>query len=133
MVSATSTDIAIAAQPGDSYPLGAMVRDGGINFCLYARGARKVELLLFETPESPEPHIIVRLDPDIHRTFHYWHVFVTGLVAGQVYGYRVDGPYNPSNGQRFNPNKVLLDPYARAVVGWRNYSRQAAINSYRNC
>ena len=77
---------AIAVQPGDSYPLGAMVRDGGVNFCLYTQGARKVELLLFETPESPQPHLVVQLDPDIHHTFHYWHVFVMGLGAGQVYG-----------------------------------------------
>ncbi|MEL6332750.1 MAG: glycogen debranching protein GlgX [Cyanobacteria bacterium J06626_26] len=128
-----TTAAAIAVQPGDSYPLGAMVRDGGVNFCLYTQGARKVELLLFETPESPRPHRVVQLDPDIHQTFHYWHVFVMGLGAGQVYGYRVDGPYNPDNGQWFNPNKVLLDPYARAVVGWQTYARQAAIDSSDNC
>lgn len=133
MVLATGTDIAIAVHPGDSYPLGAMVRDGGVNFCLYARGARKVELLLFETPDSPQPHMVVQLDPNVHRTFHYWHVLVVGLAAGQVYGYRVDGPYNPENGQRFNPKKVLLDPYARSVVGWSTYSRQAAISSSDNC
>ncbi|MGD1952861.1 MAG: hypothetical protein ACFB14_24925 [Leptolyngbyaceae cyanobacterium] len=94
----------LTVQPGDSFPLGAMVRDGGINFCLYARGARWVELLLFDTPDDPEPKITIRLDPNTNHTFHYWHVFVGGLSAGQVYGYRVDGPYNPENGQRFNPN-----------------------------
>ncbi|MEM1251231.1 MAG: glycogen debranching protein GlgX [Cyanobacteria bacterium P01_H01_bin.21] len=123
----------LTVQPGDSFPLGAMVRDGGINFCLYARGARWVELLLFDAPDTAEPQVTIRLDPDVNHTFHYWHVFVGGLSAGQVYAYRVDGPYNPENGQRFNPNKVLLDPYARSVVGWPIYSRQAASNSSDNC
>ncbi len=133
MVSATGTDTTLAIQPGDSYPLGATVRDGGVNFCLYAQGAINVALLLFETADSPQPHRVVQLDPGVNHTFHYWHVFVAGLGAGQVYGYRVDGPYNPDSGQRFNSNKVLLDPYARSVVGWQTYSRQAATDDSDNC
>ncbi|MEM8805494.1 MAG: alpha-amylase family glycosyl hydrolase, partial [Cyanobacteria bacterium P01_G01_bin.38] len=123
----------LIVQPGDSWPLGAMVRDGGINFCLYARGATAVELLLFEQPDSPQPEVTMRLDPQVNHTFHYWHVFVEGLAEGQVYAYRVDGPYEPNNGLRFNPNKVLLDPYSRSIVGWQTYSRQAAIDSSDNC
>ncbi len=120
-------------QVGESFPLGATVRDGGVNFCLYARGATAVELLLFDTPEAPQPQKTIRLDPHKNRTFHYWHVFVVGLSAGQTYAYRVDGPYEPSKGLRFNRNKVLLDPYARSVVGWHNYSRQAASDRSDNC
>ncbi|ESA33601.1 glycogen debranching enzyme [Leptolyngbya sp. Heron Island J] len=123
----------LVIQPGDCFPLGAMVRDGGVNFCVYARGATAVDLLLFESPESPKPETTIRLSPDINQTFHYWHVFIAGVSAGQVYGYRVTGPCNPSQGTRFNPNKVLLDPYARSVVGWQNYSRQAATDDSDNC
>ncbi|MEO1403216.1 MAG: glycogen debranching protein GlgX [Cyanobacteria bacterium J06635_1] len=126
-------DTTLIVQPGDSWPLGAMVRDGGINFCLYARGATAVDLLLFEQPDSPQPQVTMRLDPKANHTFHYWHVFVEGLTAGQVYAYRVDGPYEPNSGLRFNPNKVLLDPYSRSVVGWQTYSRQAAIDGSDNC
>ncbi len=123
----------LEVQTGDSFPLGATVRDGGVNFCVYARGARAVELLLFDTPDAPYPQTIIRLDPKKNRTFHYWHVFLIGIAAEQAYAYRVDGPYDPENGLRFNRNKVLLDPYARSVAGWRNYSRQAAIDGSDNC
>ncbi|MGC1472425.1 MAG: hypothetical protein WA775_07535, partial [Psychroserpens sp.] len=120
-------------QPGDSFPLGATVRSDGINFCLYAPDAIAVELLLFDPPESPEAQAILQLDPDKNRTSHYWHVFVPGLCAGQAYAYRVDGPYDPDNGLRFNRHKVLLDPYARVVAGWENYSRAAATHPFDNC
>jgi glycogen operon protein len=119
--------------PGDSFPLGAMVRDGGVNFCLYAKGATGVELLLFDHPEAPQPAQVIVLDPRQNRTFHYWHGFLPGLRAGQIYGYRVSGPYDPDKGLRFDRNKVLLDPYTRAVVGWRAYRRKAAIDAGDNC
>ena len=120
-------------QPGNSFPLGAVVRDGGVNFCLYAKEATAVELLLFETPEDSEPHTTIWLDPAENRTFQYWHVFVAPLGNEQIYAYRVDGPFMPHSGLRFNRNKVLLDPYTRLVVGWQNYSRQAASHSHDNC
>jgi isoamylase len=126
-------DQGLTLQPGDSFPLGATVRDGGINFCLYAPAATGVELLLFEAPEAPEPKATLRLDPAKNRTAHYWHIFVVGLTAGQAYAYRVDGPFDPSSGLRFNRNKVLLDPYAKTVVGWQAYSREAARGSADNC
>jgi isoamylase len=122
-----------AIQPGDSFPLGATVRDGGINFCLYAPAAKGVELLLFDPPESPQPSATLQLDPTKNRTAHYWHIFIAGLSAGQAYAYRVDGPFDPSSGFRFNRNKVLLDPYARTVVGWATYSRTAASDPADNC
>ncbi len=126
-------EITYTIEPGDSFPLGATVRDGGINFCLYAPGAIALELLLFDPPESPEPQATFHLDPFKNRTSHYWHIFVVGVRAGQGYAYRVDGPFDPSSGLRFNRNKVLLDPYARTVVGWQNYSRLAASHPFDNC
>jgi glycogen operon protein len=66
------------------------------------------------------------LDPAVHRTYHYWHVFVPGVQAGQLYGYRVHGPFDPIKGMRFDADKVLLDPYGRGVVVPKNYSRKAA-------
>jgi isoamylase len=72
------------------------------------------------------PSHVIRLDPTTNRTYHYWHVFVPGLQAGQLYGYRVHGPFDPAKGLRFDPTKVLLDPYGRRVAVPRNYSREAA-------
>jgi glycogen operon protein len=69
---------------------------------------------------------VIALDPAVHRTYHYWHVFVPGVQAGQLYGYRVHGPFDPIKGMRFDAAKVLLDPYGRGVVVPKNYSRKAA-------
>ncbi|MGK7889558.1 MAG: glycogen debranching protein GlgX [Leptolyngbyaceae cyanobacterium] len=123
----------LIVRPGESFPLGATVQDNGVNFCLYSPDATAVTLLLFDAPDDPYPRIAIQLTPQHNRTFHYWHVFVEGLSTGQVYGYRVEGPYDPERGLRFNFNKVLLDPYARLVVGWANYSRTAAIAPTDNC
>ena len=102
-------------QPGSAAPLGATVVDGGVNFSLYSHHADAVELLLFDEG-SAEPAATIALDPASQRTDNYWHVFVAGLGAGQRYGYRVTGPDQPGDGLRFDPSKVLLDPYARAVI-----------------
>jgi glycogen operon protein len=72
-----------------------------------------VELLLFAAHDTPEPFQVIRLDPAENKSFHFWHVFVRGLDSGAHYAYRVDGPFDPAAGQRFNRNKVLIDPYAR--------------------
>lgn len=112
--------------PGQSYPLGATVRADGVNFCVFSRNANAVELLLFDTHDSVEPARIIRLDPDRNRTFYYWHILVHGLRAGQLYAYRVDGPFAPRHGLRFDRSKVLVDPYARAVMYEDNYDRAAA-------
>ena len=69
---------------------------------------------------------MVRIDPATNRTYHYWHVFVPGVRPGQIYGYRVEGPSAPASGLRFDPAKVLLDPYGRGVVVPKNYDREAA-------
>jgi len=111
---------------GHSWPLGATVVDGGINFSVFSRSATGVELLLFDREDDARPARMIRLDPAANRTYHYWHVCVPGIRPGQLYSYRVAGPYDPANGMRFDPAKVLLDPYGRGVVVPKNYSRHAA-------
>ena len=115
-----------AANMGRSTPLGAAVCHDGVNFSLYSRDASGIELLLFDREDDVRPARVIPFDPSINRTYHYWHVFVPGLQAGQLYGYRVHGPFDPSKGMRFDPTKVLLDPYGRGVAVPRNYSREAA-------
>ncbi len=119
--------------PGRSFPLGATPYPQGVNFCLFSANGTGVDLLLFDAPDAPRPARIIQLDSRRNRTVFYWHVFIKGAIAGQVYAYRVYGPHDPEQGERFDPEKVLLDPYARAVVGWETYDRQAAILPGDNC
>jgi isoamylase len=119
---ATALDIA----PGISAPLGASVQPGGVNFSVFSRSATLIELLLFDHPNASEPSIVIPLDPSSHRTYHYWHTFVAGLAPGQVYAYRARGPFEPERGLRFDPEKVLLDPYGLSVAVPDGYDRQAA-------
>jgi isoamylase len=112
--------------PGRSFPLGATLVDGGVNFCVYSGRAKYLELLLFDGATDAEPAHVIRLDARTHRTYHYWHAFVPGLRPGQVYAYRAIGPFDPARGLRFDPAKILLDPYARAVVVPDGYDRAAA-------
>ena len=109
-----------------SAPLGATVCPGGVNFSLFSRKASNVQLLFFDHADDASPCRIVTLDPEKHRTYHYWHIFVPGLGPGQIYAYRVCGPFDPGNGLRFDPTKCLLDPYGRGVVAPEDYSRPAA-------
>src|SRR5262245_38074395 len=111
---------------GRSHPVGATVSGDGVNFCVYSKYATAVELLLFDGPDCVQPAQTVRLDPARNRTYHYWHVEVRRTGAGQVYGYRVFGPNRPDAGLRFDPTKLLLDPYARAVVNTEGYQRSRA-------
>jgi len=117
---------------GTSSPLGATCSHDGVNFSLFSRHATGVELLLFEGVDDARPSRVIRLDPGANRTYFYWHVFVPGLRAGQLYGYRVDGPFHPETGMRFDPTKLLLDPYGRGVVVPERYSRDAAQNEGDN-
>src|SRR5882672_1576293 len=82
---------------GRSYPLGATIVPGGANFSVYSRGASGVELLLFERQDDLRAARVIRLDPAVNRTYHYWHAFVPEVNAGQIYGYRVNGPWDPAN------------------------------------
>jgi isoamylase len=119
--------------PGRSSPIGATVVDGGANFSVFSRNALAVELLLFDREDDAKPARVIPLDPQINRTYHYWHTFVRGVGSGQIYGYRVQGPFEPANGMCFDSAKILLDPYSREVALPRNYSREAAHRPGDNC
>ena len=100
--------------PGQPYPLGAMWDGAGVNFALFSEHATGVELCLFDHPVSSAPveRVAVR-----ERTDLVWHGYLPGIGPGQLYGYRVHGPYQPERGFRFNPAKLLLDPCAKALAG----------------
>ena len=101
--------------PGKPYPLGATWDGQGVNFALYSDNATSVELCLFDSSadvKEPEVRILLK-----ERTHHIWHCYLPDVKPGQLYGYRVHGPYEPQNGHRFNPYKVLIDPYAKAISG----------------
>jgi len=111
---------------GTSAPLGATVLPGGVNFSVFSRSATLIELVLFDDGNAAAPSRIIPLHANRHRTYHYWHGFVPGLAAGQVYGYRVHGPFAPQRGLRFDSEKLLLDPYGLAVAVPDSYDRRAA-------
>ncbi|HYF70599.1 MAG TPA: glycogen debranching protein GlgX, partial [Ohtaekwangia sp.] len=100
--------------PGRPYPLGATLDKDGVNFAIYSENATAIELLLFDEPNDEVESRKIKL---FERTHQVWHVYIPGLKAGQLYGYKVDGPFDPSLGQRFNKHKLLLDPYAKAIAG----------------
>lgn len=100
----------MTVRPGSPFPLGATADQEGVNFALYAENATAVELCLYTGSTETER---IKIED---RTHHIWHVCIAGLKPGQYYGYRVYGPFDPSNGHRFNPNKLLLDPYAKAIT-----------------
>ena len=104
---------------GGPYPLGATLVADGVNFALFSEHATAVHLCLFDTPEGREERIRMT-----ERTEHVWHCFVPALQAGQLYGFRVDGPWKPKEGHRFNAAKLLLDPYAKAVTGRVKWSEE---------
>jgi len=111
---------------GRSFPLGATPAEGGANFSVFSSGARHLELLLFDSAGDADPARVVPLDARTHRTYHYWHAFIPNVRPGQVYAYRAFGPFDPARGLRFDPEKVLLDPYGRGVVVPEGYDRLAA-------
>jgi isoamylase len=111
---------------GKSFPLGATLSCGGANFSVFAKHSKAAQLLLFDRVDDPEPSRVIDLDPRINRTYHYWHAFVPGITAGQLYGWRIAGPFDPSKGLRFDPNKVLLDPYGKCIARPPGRSREAA-------
>jgi isoamylase len=98
--------------PGQPYPLGATWDGRGVNFALYAENAEKVELCLFDSPDSKTEAERIEL-PEYNDMV--WHGYLPDTGPGQLYGYRVYGPYDPAKGHRFNPSKVLLDPYAKCI------------------
>ena len=100
---------------GVPLPFGTHARGAGVNFAFFSRHASRVRLELFDRSEDATPARVIELDPARHRTGDVWHVWVEGIRSGQLYAYRVDGPYQPREGHRFNFNKLLLDPYATAI------------------
>ena len=117
---------AYTASYGQSFPLGASLTPQGANFSIYSKNATGVELLFFSEATDNKPTQTFTLDPVTSRTGNYWHLFVPGVKAGQIYGYRVSGPHQPEQGLRFDAGKVLLDPYGLGVAVPPNYSRDAA-------
>ena len=108
-----STPHLFETEEGEPHPLGATIRDNGVNFSLYSSTATGVELLLFDEHDAPQPLQSIQLIPSKNKTFHFWHIFVKDLKAGAHYAFRVAGPWVPEAGLRHNRNKVLIDPYAR--------------------
>ena len=108
-------------------PLGATPVDGGVHFSVASRQAERLDLVFFERAEDARPSRVIPLDPIKNRSHPYWHIFVPGVRAGQMYAYRAHGPHDPSRGLRFDPQKTLLDPYGRAVAYPKTYDRAAAV------
>jgi len=104
--------------PGRPYPLGATWDGAGVNFAIYSETAEFVELCLFDSVNDPET-VRLRLP---ERTTYVWHGYLKGVLPGQLYGYRIHGPFQPNLGLRFNPNKLVIDPYAKALAGQVNWS-----------
>jgi glycogen operon protein len=100
--------------PGIPYPLGATWDGHGVNFALYAENATGVELCLFDQKMGATQVDTIQM---LERTHHMYHIYIPEIKPGQLYGYRVHGPYDPANGHRFNPAKLLIDPYAKAIAG----------------
>jgi glycogen operon protein len=121
-----ATSAQVVGEPGVAAPLGATVQPGGVNFSVFSKDASSMEVLLFDDANASEPSRVVPLDARAHRSYHYWHGLVRGLEAGQVYGYRARGPVAPERGQRFDGDKLLLDPYGLAVAVPDAYDRAAA-------
>jgi len=110
----------IKVLPGKPYPRGPQYDGNGTNFSLFSENAQQVDLLLFNSSSDTEPIQVVTLPV---KTASTWHGYLPGIGPGQLYAYRVHGPYDPSRGHRFNPNKALIDPYAKALSGdllWDN-------------
>ena len=107
--------------PGKPLPLGATISEHGVQFAVFSRHAISIVLQLFDDSQDKDPSFEITLDPEENKTGDIWHVSVEGVGAGQLYGYRADGPYQPRKGMRFNKNKLLLDPSAQAVTGNFNW------------
>jgi isoamylase len=114
-------------QAGSPLPIGGAHQYGdGVNFVLFSRHATRVRLELYRHADDSSATKVIELDPARHRTGDVWHVWLRGIPAGQLYGYRIEGPYQPERGHRFNPHKLLLDPFARAIACVEDWDFSAA-------
>ena len=109
----------VKTRPGKPYPLGATWTGDGVNFAIFSEHATAVDLCLFDNVDAPKEIARVELR---EQTGQVWHAFLPEVRPGQLYGYRVHGPYEPNRGARFNDSKLLLDPYAKAIVGQIKWS-----------
>ena len=98
--------------PGSPHPLGATWDGTGVNFAVFSEHATRVDLCLFDSVDATMESLCIPLP---ERTNHIWHGYLPDALPGQLYGYRVHGPWDPANGHRFNPAKMLLDPYAKVI------------------
>lgn len=108
-------------------PFGAVITEQGVNFSIYSKDAKSVSLCLFENDMAQKPYAVIPFDPIQNKTGDIWHIFICGAKEGTLYLYKVDGPYEPTKGLRFNSNKYLFDPYAKAFTTgsvFRSYNRQ---------
>jgi isoamylase len=105
--------------PGNPTPMGSFWDGKGVNFALFSENATKVELCLFDSAESNKEAFRINLT---ENTDNIWHCYLPDIKPGQLYGYRVHGPYEPKSGHRFNPNKLLMDPYTKAVGRFLKWS-----------
>jgi glycogen operon protein len=116
-----------ALEIGKALPLGTKITDRGVNFSVFSRNAAAVSLLLFENANPDSPFEELPLKKSGNRTGDVWHCHVPGLAAGALYLYRVDGPYEPEKGFRFNSHKSVIDPYAKALTDSSNWDLQACM------
>jgi glycogen operon protein len=112
---------------GSPMPLGAHENGGGVNFAIFSRYASRVRLEFFNHPEDAAPARAIDLDSARNRTGDVWHIWIKGIASGQFYAYRVDGPYEPNKGHRFNFKKLLLDPFASAISQLPSWDFEAAL------
>ena len=121
MISTPNAIQQMRVYPGNSYPLGATWDGMGVNFAIFSERATKVELCLFHSIEDTKEFQRIELP---EYSDNVWHGYFPDLRPGQIYGYRVHGPWNPQNGDRFNPNKLLIDPYAKVIVRNEKWDEQ---------
>jgi glycogen operon protein len=115
-----------AVRSGVPFPLGAHPRGDGVNFAIFSRHATGVRLDLFAGAEDATPTRSILLDAARNKTGDIWHVWLAGILPGQLYGFRIAGPYAPHEGHRFNPNKLVVDPYATAIAPIARHDRYRA-------
>jgi len=112
---------------GKALPLGSTVTDRGVNFAVFSRHATSVTLIIFESAEPGSLYTEIKLDSKKNRTGDVWHCFIPGLKEHTCYLYRAEGPYVPEKGFRFNPNKTLFDPYAKALTDISNWDLKSCV------
>jgi glycogen operon protein len=119
-------NISQPSEHGESSPLGSTIFPDGVNFSLFCKNGTSVELLFFDNVEDVQPCKVFTLDPKLNRTYHYWHTFIPGITSGQLYAYRIQGPFEPWKGHRFDATQTLLDPYANLVAVPKKFDRASS-------